>query len=228
MRALLIAHRLLGIAIGPLIAMWCVSGVVMLYVPYPALAAHPRRTATPTIAWDGCCTLSSGHGGARLEALDAFRVEDARRATPCSAERRGRPWDLISESERPRGHRGCRVGRVLLGPRAGGRPSAAARCVSSPTTHGPWGAACPPRVEAPVSLRRRRPRGDRSLRVDRQRLRGSGDDRARQVLELARRRTALALRPSNFVAHVRLWSAVIIGVSLAGFASWRSLGVVAG
>jgi len=33
-RAMVILHRYLGIAIGLLMAMWFVSGIVMMYVPY--------------------------------------------------------------------------------------------------------------------------------------------------------------------------------------------------
>ena len=36
-RMLFWLHRYLGIAVGALMAMWCISGVIMMYVAYPSL-----------------------------------------------------------------------------------------------------------------------------------------------------------------------------------------------
>ena len=41
-RATVITHRYLGIAIGLLMVMWFVSGIVMMYVPFPQVKEAER------------------------------------------------------------------------------------------------------------------------------------------------------------------------------------------
>jgi uncharacterized iron-regulated membrane protein len=57
-RWLLLLHRYLGIAVGLLMAMWCVSGVVMMYRSYPELAEDGRLHHLAPIIWSGCCKIS--------------------------------------------------------------------------------------------------------------------------------------------------------------------------
>jgi hypothetical protein len=73
---LFLLHRYLGIAVGALMVMWCVSGVVMMYVSYPALDESVRLKNLTPIDWSGCCRLpdglvagSSPIGNARIEML---------------------------------------------------------------------------------------------------------------------------------------------------------------
>ena len=42
MRALTLVHRWLGIACAPLFALWFASGIVMHFVPFPALTEAER------------------------------------------------------------------------------------------------------------------------------------------------------------------------------------------
>ena len=56
-RWMLLLHRYMGIALGVLMVMWCLSGVVMMYVSYPALAESVRLKQLTPIAWDGCCKV---------------------------------------------------------------------------------------------------------------------------------------------------------------------------
>ena len=58
MRLLLLTHRYLGIAVGLLMVMWCLSGVVMLYVSYPALSESTRLKHLAPFEWRGCCKIS--------------------------------------------------------------------------------------------------------------------------------------------------------------------------
>ncbi len=60
MRALLLAHRYLGIALGALMLMWCLSGGVMMYVTYPELAPAARIGALEPIDWRRCCSVGDG------------------------------------------------------------------------------------------------------------------------------------------------------------------------
>jgi hypothetical protein len=55
MRILLLVHRWLGIAGSALMVMWCASGIVMMYVPYPKVTEVERRRGLAPIAWEGCC-----------------------------------------------------------------------------------------------------------------------------------------------------------------------------
>jgi hypothetical protein len=85
-RWLLLLHRYLGIAVGLLMVMWCLSGVVMMYVSYPALPEASRIKQLAPIAWDDCCnvpeTLRTDRGplaGAQIEMLagrPALYLED--------------------------------------------------------------------------------------------------------------------------------------------------------
>jgi PepSY-associated TM region len=57
-RWLFLLHRYLGIAVGLLMAMWCGSGVVMMYASYPELDESSRLQHLTPIKWDGCCKIS--------------------------------------------------------------------------------------------------------------------------------------------------------------------------
>jgi hypothetical protein len=57
-RLILLLHRYLGIAVGALMVMWCLSGVVMMYVSYPALSESVRLKALQPIAWRNCCKIA--------------------------------------------------------------------------------------------------------------------------------------------------------------------------
>src|SRR5262249_60784536 len=54
-RTMVILHRYLGIAIGLLIAMWFVSGIVMMYVPYSRIRTAEHLHVQPLIPWQSCC-----------------------------------------------------------------------------------------------------------------------------------------------------------------------------
>jgi uncharacterized iron-regulated membrane protein len=57
-RWLFLLHRYLGIAVGVLMAMWCLSGVVMMYASYPTLEESTRLKHLAPINWNGCCAIS--------------------------------------------------------------------------------------------------------------------------------------------------------------------------
>jgi len=57
-RLLFLLHRYLGIAVGALMAMWCLTGVVMMYVSYPSLPENDRLHSLPAIEWSSCCKIS--------------------------------------------------------------------------------------------------------------------------------------------------------------------------
>jgi hypothetical protein len=57
-RLILLLHRYLGIAVGALMVMWCLSGIVMMYVSYPALGEGVRLKHLQPIAWRDCCKVA--------------------------------------------------------------------------------------------------------------------------------------------------------------------------
>ena len=60
LRTAFLAHRYLGIGLGVLMLTWCLSGIVMMYVPYPALKQSVRLSALPPIDWNLCCSFPPG------------------------------------------------------------------------------------------------------------------------------------------------------------------------
>src|SRR5580700_2860857 len=73
-RQLFWLHRYLGITIGALMVMWCLSGVVMMYVDYPQLQEHERLNHLSPIAWDQCCKIGDD-SLADTDAVQDFRIE---------------------------------------------------------------------------------------------------------------------------------------------------------
>jgi PepSY-associated TM region len=71
MRVILLLHRYLGIAVGTLMLLWCLSGLVMMYVSYPALDENVRLGALVPIDWSGCCKSA----GLALTSADQSEVE---------------------------------------------------------------------------------------------------------------------------------------------------------
>jgi PepSY-associated TM region len=58
-RTMVILHRYLGIAIGLLMVMWFISGIVMMYVPYSRVQEAERLHMQPPISWQSCCNYGS-------------------------------------------------------------------------------------------------------------------------------------------------------------------------
>jgi hypothetical protein len=58
-RVLLIVHRYLGVAVGLLMAMWCVSGAVMMYVAFPSLSERELLRGLSPLELAGCCNIDT-------------------------------------------------------------------------------------------------------------------------------------------------------------------------
>ncbi len=78
MRILFLLHRYLGIAVGIVLTVWCLSGFVLLYVPYPGLSPAAAAGLAAPLRLDTCCALPDNPGmaavpftHASLEMLDA-------------------------------------------------------------------------------------------------------------------------------------------------------------
>ena len=73
-KALIWLHKWLGVALALLFLMWFVSGLVLYYVPFPALTqAEKIAGATPLRVTDGCC-LSAQQAAAQA----GIKIGDAR------------------------------------------------------------------------------------------------------------------------------------------------------
>lgn len=53
----MVLHRYLGVSLGALMLLWCLSGIVMLFVHYPEVAQEDRLAALPAINWSRCCNF---------------------------------------------------------------------------------------------------------------------------------------------------------------------------
>lgn len=56
-RILVFTHRYVGIAIGWLMLLWCLSGLVMVYVSYPELRNAERQSVLNTLDVANCCNV---------------------------------------------------------------------------------------------------------------------------------------------------------------------------
>ena len=98
-RWLYLVHRWLGIALAVVMALWFLSGVVMMYVGYPKLTTAERLAGLPPLPAQGCCVPL-------VQALQAAGFGTPASA-PAGADRRGnRPgpdsWRLTSVGGAPR------------------------------------------------------------------------------------------------------------------------------
>ena len=71
-RLLFLAHRYLGIAVGLVVTLWCLSGFVMMYVQYPELPRSDRVAWLRPLDFGNCCLLPNHFGDI---AVDRFAVE---------------------------------------------------------------------------------------------------------------------------------------------------------
>ncbi len=74
MRWLILTHRYLGIAIGILMAAWCLSGIVMMYIGYPALTRAEQLRALRPLELHTCCA-SLDRSLADEEPIASFQVQ---------------------------------------------------------------------------------------------------------------------------------------------------------
>jgi PepSY-associated transmembrane protein len=72
-RSLFLTHRYLGFAVSLLMVMWCLSGAIMMYVPYPRLAASVRLSALAPLDLSACCVAPAAVSADA--SIEAARVE---------------------------------------------------------------------------------------------------------------------------------------------------------
>jgi PepSY-associated TM region len=72
---LFLIHRYAGLAMCLIMAAWCLSGVVMIFVPYPALDPETRVQALPVLSFDGCCRIDKPTPDLAGIPIDTFEIE---------------------------------------------------------------------------------------------------------------------------------------------------------
>ncbi len=73
-RLTILVHRYLGIGLGILVFLWCTSGIIMMYVQYPAFDRTEALSGLEPLRLDGCCDAELTAPDAVL-AVAAYRVE---------------------------------------------------------------------------------------------------------------------------------------------------------
>src|SRR5690606_22325894 len=104
LRFLLFIHRYLAVAVGLLMALWCLSGFVMMYQPFPALTQMERLAGLAPLRLEGCCQTgfledSPGSiGDLRIEMLGERLVLRQPGAPPVDLVS-GRPVDELARDQ---------------------------------------------------------------------------------------------------------------------------------
>ena len=71
-RFLILLHRYLGIALGLVVSLWCLSGFVMMYVQFPDLSREEQLQGLDELDLSECCSLPADFSNLDL---DHYRVE---------------------------------------------------------------------------------------------------------------------------------------------------------
>src|SRR5690606_26454712 len=68
-------HRYLGVGVGLLMTLWCLSGFVMMYQSYPSLTEDERRSGLAPLDFTACCAVAELPFADDTPAPAALRVE---------------------------------------------------------------------------------------------------------------------------------------------------------
>lgn len=74
-RFVFLVHRYMGIAIGLVMAVWCLSGIVMMYVSYPDFPESERIKSLAALDWTTCSALDGAAAPTDDTRIPAFQVE---------------------------------------------------------------------------------------------------------------------------------------------------------
>ena len=72
MKFLFLLHRYLGIALGLVVSLWCLSGFVMMYVQFPDMTSEEQLQGLNDLDLSNCCVLPDDFSDV---SVDRFRVE---------------------------------------------------------------------------------------------------------------------------------------------------------
>lgn len=104
LRILLVIHRYLAVAVGLLMALWCLSGFVMMYQPYPSFTEAERLATLAPLRLQACCLTQAlppdaePVGDFRIEMLNGYPVLRQRGATALRLDQ-GTPLRRLHQDE---------------------------------------------------------------------------------------------------------------------------------
>ena len=192
LKSLIIVHRYVGVVLGVIMTIWCLSGFVMMYQPYPATSPEERQAGLEPLDLSNCCADPADRR--RHAARQCAHRDAGRRARPAHDRRRW-PRDLRPRHRRPSSRpcpkSGIRTHRRDLGRRSTTSPGHVSDTRNHPQR--PVVRAGRPPLAAALARRLRRSGRQLDLHQRQDRRSGAGRQRARALLELARRHPALAL-----------------------------------
>ena len=129
-RGTVIVHRYLGVLGGLLMLMWFLSGIVMVYVPYPrtseAERIRPLPPITSTQSWTQCCRVGDGVVD-DTDTIIRARIETLNGAPTLRLQRPGKPdtsLDLSRGTALRMDEAAARAIALEAAPRIIGRPAA--------------------------------------------------------------------------------------------------------
>lgn len=93
LRILLFVHRYLAVAVGLLMALWCLSGFVMMYQQYPSLTEAERLRGLAPLQLAGCC--ETGFLADEDVPAGDFQIQ-MQRGVPVLLQAGGVPFDLAT------------------------------------------------------------------------------------------------------------------------------------
>jgi hypothetical protein len=99
-RLLFLLHRYLGILLGLVVSIWCVSGIVMMYVEYPELDEIDEVASLAELDFSACCRMDPI--ARQTGPLRQLRIEmlAGRPVLRLSDGASARHWDLVSGEPR--------------------------------------------------------------------------------------------------------------------------------
>ncbi|WP_169711672.1 PepSY domain-containing protein [Henriciella litoralis] len=74
LKAIIILHRYLGVCVGLIMTIWCLSGFVMMYQGYPDTSSTEQEASQQKLDFSGCCDTEM-IGGADSAPASSFRIE---------------------------------------------------------------------------------------------------------------------------------------------------------
>ena len=103
LRAILIIHRYIGVVLGVLMTLWCLSGFVMMYQAMPELSEQERLGALEPLDLAGCCRVPAAglEGDADVSDLRIEMLAGRPVLILPPAEHPARLFDLLTGEPRP-------------------------------------------------------------------------------------------------------------------------------
>ena len=207
-RWLVVTHRYLGVVLGGLMLLWCLSGMVMLFVPYPGVSLGERIERLPRIDWSRCCFID---GVAPPDALVASAAIEQLAGAPVLRLRLADGERRLIDLTTGRSTAGVSPRQAAAIAESWGRPAAVA-----PVVRDQWTGGREFNQSRPFWRLRLDDPGATDLYVSR--VTGEVVQRTTRTSRVLNWLGAVPhwLYPTLLRQHPKLWSQVVIWTSLAG------------